>query len=101
MKTKSKKAKAAKASKAKTRAGNKTAKKTSKRTTKAAAKPSKAATSTPAPTGAIVGGTDPCVCGGAPEDHGRDPEYPGSTACTHCTDCIAYEADHETDEAGA
>ena len=45
--------------------------------------------------GAIVTATDPCVCGGAPEDHGRDPEYPGSTACTHCTDCVAYEADPE------
>jgi hypothetical protein len=45
--------------------------------------------------GAIVTNTDPCVCGGAPEDHGRDPAYPGSTACTHCTDCIAYEADPE------
>lgn len=55
-----------------------------------------------ATSGAIVTGTDPCVCGGAPEDHGRDPEYPGSTACTHCTDCVAYEADpaettHEDD----
>jgi hypothetical protein len=49
--------------------------------------------------GSIVTGTDPCVCGGAPEDHGRDPEYPGSTACTHCTDCIAYEADPEATDA--
>jgi hypothetical protein len=47
--------------------------------------------------GAIVPGTDPCVCGGATEDHGRDPEYPGSTACTHCTDCFAYEADPQED----
>ena len=47
--------------------------------------------------GAIVTGTDPCVCGGAPEDHGRDPEYPGSTACTHCTECIAYEAEPEAE----
>jgi len=43
--------------------------------------------------GAIVAGTDPCTCGCAPEAHGRDPEYPGSTSCTECPDCIAYEAD--------
>ena len=39
-------------------------------------------------------GTDPCACGHAPEEHGNDPEYPGSTSCTEC-DCIAYEADSE------
>lgn len=38
--------------------------------------------------------TDPCACGHAPEEHGGDPEYPGSTSCTEC-DCIAYEADPE------
>lgn len=43
--------------------------------------------------GAIVSASDPCMCGCAPEDHGRDPEYPGSTSCTACEDCIAYEAD--------
>lgn len=55
-------------------------------------------------TGAIVGGTGPCTCGHTPEEHGRDPEYPGSTACQSdlgsdvpgdgC-DCVAYEADSE------
>jgi hypothetical protein len=45
--------------------------------------------------GAIVTASDPCTCGCAPEDHGRDPEYPGSTSCTACEDCIAYEADPE------
>ncbi len=45
--------------------------------------------------GAIVSASDPCTCGCAPEDHGRDPEYPGSTSCTACDDCIAYEADPE------
>ena len=45
--------------------------------------------------GAIVSASDPCTCGCAPEDHGRDPEYPGSTSCTACEDCIAYEADPE------
>lgn len=43
--------------------------------------------------GMIVAASDPCTCGCAPEDHGRDPEYPGSTSCTGCDDCIAYEAD--------
>ena len=105
-KTKSTKAKPAKAKKGKgkTRA-SKTAK-APKVTKKASSKKrvTKPATVTPvtpavqpAPvsssSGAIVSGTDSCVCGGASEDHGRDPEYPGSTACTHCTDCIAYEAD--------
>jgi len=45
--------------------------------------------------GAIVSSSDPCTCGCAPEEHGRDPEYPGSTSCTSCEDCIAYEADPE------
>jgi hypothetical protein len=78
---KSKKAKPAKTTKGKTRA--------KPPAPAAKKKPAKALVAT----GAVVGGVDPCVCGGAPEDHGRDPEYPGSTACTHCTDCIAYEAD--------
>jgi hypothetical protein len=43
-------------------------------------------------TGAIVGGTAACVCGHAPEEHGRDARYPGSTACVEC-ECTAYEAD--------
>lgn len=45
--------------------------------------------------GAIVASSDPCTCGCAPEEHGRDPEYPGSTSCTACGNCIAYEADPE------
>ena len=49
--------------------------------------------------GTIVGGTDPCSCGDAPEEHGRDPHYPGSTSCNvpGC-DCVAYEADPEAVE---
>lgn len=41
----------------------------------------------------------PCTCGHSIEEHGGDPEYPGSTACKEddC-DCCAYEAD-EADEA--
>jgi hypothetical protein len=45
--------------------------------------------------GAIVGGTDPCTCGHAPEEHGHNDEFPGSTACVVCEDgdCVAYESD--------
>lgn len=32
-----------------------------------------------------------CTCGHALEEHGGDPQYPGSTSCTEC-DCIAYES---------
>lgn len=38
-------------------------------------------------------GPHPCVCGCAIEEHGHDDEHPGSTSCTGCDDCIAYEAD--------
>ena len=39
-----------------------------------------------------------CTCGHSIEEHGKDPEHPGSTACTQC-DCVAYdEADDEEDE---
>lgn len=33
-----------------------------------------------------------CICGHAFEEHGHDPKYPGSTACTECS-CIAFETD--------
>lgn len=39
----------------------------------------------------------PCACGHAPEEHGGDPRYPGSTACSEC-DCIAYESDGPADD---
>lgn len=45
--------------------------------------------------GTLVASSNPCTCGCAPEEHGRDPKYPGSTQCTACEDCIAYEADPE------
>lgn len=34
-----------------------------------------------------------CQCGHAVEEHGNDPEFPGSSACGECAegDCIAYE----------
>jgi hypothetical protein len=36
-----------------------------------------------------------CVCGHAVEEHGNDPLYPGSTACSECPegDCIAFESE--------
>jgi hypothetical protein len=32
-----------------------------------------------------------CACGHAAEEHGRDPQYPGSTSCQVC-ECVAYDA---------
>jgi hypothetical protein len=57
----------------------------------------KRAEASPAPAspdagGAIVGGTDPCACGRAPEEHGRDANHPSWTGCTE-SDCLAYESD--------
>lgn len=49
--------------------------------------------------GAVVSSTAPCACGHAPEEHGLDPQHPGSTACRAevggdpACDCDAYEAD--------
>lgn len=44
--------------------------------------------------GAIVGGTSPCTCDHSPEEHGRDPHYPGATSCSvPACGCLAYEAD--------
>ena len=46
-----------------------------------------------------------CTCGHSEEEHGHDPKYPGSTACTEpsffspkrrCA-CIAYEEDDYVD----
>jgi len=40
-----------------------------------------------------------CHCGHAPEEHGRDPKLPGSTACQIAgCDCIAYEAENQEEE---
>lgn len=47
-----------------------------------------------------------CTCGHAEEEHGDDPEFPGSTACREdlgltgddpCP-CLAFEDDGEDDE---
>lgn len=54
--------------------------------------------------GAVITGNDPCVCGHAPEEHGGDPAFPGSTACgadlgAGGCDCAVYEADPESENA--
>lgn len=42
---------------------------------------------------------DTCECGHALEEHGMDPKYPGSTACSvEGCDCIAYEEGPEDEE---
>lgn len=36
---------------------------------------------------------DTCTCGDVKDEHGGDPDYPGSTACSvDGCDCIAFEA---------
>ena len=41
----------------------------------------------------------PCICGHSIEEHGRDPNYPGSTACSiEGCGCIAYEENDEDEE---
>lgn len=52
----------------------------------------------PAPTGAVIAAPDTCVCGHAPEEHGRDSANPSSTSCLECDDCVAYEADANIEE---
>lgn len=39
-----------------------------------------------------------CACGHALEEHGGDPEYPGSTSCNEddC-ECVAFESEPEED----
>ena len=33
-----------------------------------------------------------CVCGDVEDEHGGDPEYPGSTACNvEDCECVAFE----------
>lgn len=39
-----------------------------------------------------------CTCGCAEEEHGHDLEFPGSTACTNCDECVAFEAEEEEEE---
>jgi len=41
-----------------------------------------------------------CTCSHVADEHGRDPEYPGSTACTaEDCGCLAFEEDVEATEA--
>ena len=43
--------------------------------------------------------TTTCTCGHDEEEHGDDPEYPGSSACNidDC-DCVCFEADEDDDK---
>lgn len=37
-----------------------------------------------------------CMCGHVEDEHGHDPDYPGSTACTiKGCDCVAFDPDVE------
>ena len=40
-----------------------------------------------------------CVCGHVEDDHGGDPEYPGSSKCNvdDC-DCVCYEENEAEDD---
>ncbi len=39
-----------------------------------------------------------CTCEHVEDEHGGDPEFPGSTACTiDGCECLAYEDDGEDD----
>lgn len=40
-----------------------------------------------------------CMCGHSKDEHGGDPDFPGHTGCNdpEC-DCIAYEADEDSDD---
>ena len=40
-----------------------------------------------------------CACGHSEEEHGHDPKYPRSTACTaDGCDCIAFEEGDDDEE---
>jgi len=42
-----------------------------------------------------------CMCGHAEEEHGHDPDYPGSSACTvEDCDCVAYDPDTDYENDG-
>jgi hypothetical protein len=47
-----------------------------------------------------MNGNEVCFCGDVADEHGHDPEYPGSTACTiEGCGCLAFEEDVEATEA--
>jgi hypothetical protein len=42
---------------------------------------------------------DTCTCGDVLDEHGGDPEYPGSTACNvEGCECVCYEEDPDAGE---
>lgn len=46
-----------------------------------------------------MNGDEVCTCGDVADEHGHDPEYPGSTACTiEDCGCAAFELDEEATE---
>ena len=43
-------------------------------------------------------GTENCHCGHVVDEHGGDPDYPGSTACNiEDCECIAFEENPDAD----
>lgn len=48
-----------------------------------------------------MSGNEVCTCTHVADEHGHDPQYPGSTACTvEDCGCLAFEEDVEATEAG-
>lgn len=42
-----------------------------------------------------------CMCGHSEEEHGHDPDYPRSSACTvEGCDCVAYDPDTDYEADG-
>lgn len=40
-----------------------------------------------------------CACGDVEDEHGGDPEHPGSSACNVVgCDCVAFDHDPDADE---
>lgn len=46
-----------------------------------------------------INGEENCTCGHVADEHGGDPEFPGSTKCNveYC-DCCCFELDEEEEE---
>jgi len=46
-------------------------------------------------------GGDTCTCGDVRDEHGQDPDHPGSTAYNvEGCDCIAFEHDRDSEDQG-
>lgn len=45
-----------------------------------------------------MNGDESCVCGHIYDEHGGDPDYPGSTACAiEDCDCLCFDLNEEED----